>query len=194
MKDTLMKWPLIGAAATAAAVAGAAAVAAAGALPTPAAPTLHNVKTASYTANCPTGLPGAADTAALSWVDVHAGGTGPAGVVKTEADVEKGVCVFDVRTMAPNGTIWVVQVRRSAVAASEVVLSANLAEGSPAAIPATSPAPSVAPTPEANNTPQPAETPQPEESAKATETPQAPESPQPDATPKPSQSPGGSDN
>lgn len=194
MKNTLMKWPLIGAAVTAAAAAAAAAVAAAGALPTPAAPPLQNVKTASYTANCPTGLPGAADSAALSWVDVHASGTGRAGVVKTEADVEKGVCVFDVRTMAPNGSIWVVQVSRSAVAASEVVLSANLAEGSPASIPTTSPVPSVAPTPGAKNTPQPAETPQPQESPKATETSQAPESPQPDATPKPSQSPGGSDN
>ncbi|MHB8393098.1 MAG: hypothetical protein ACYDC5_01035 [Candidatus Dormibacteria bacterium] len=109
-------------------------------------------------------------------------------MIKTEADVEQGQCVFDVRTLAPDGTIWVVHVSRSSVAANETVLSASLAELSAPTSPETSPSAVASPTTTAKDIPQPTEAPQPQESPKATET------PQPQETPKPSQSPAGSDN
>ncbi len=63
--------------------------------------------------------------AALGYVTAHYPGSGTAQVLKNEPDVEKGNAVFDVRTMAPNGTIYVVHVSQ----ASDAVLWANAAEG-----------------------------------------------------------------
>ena len=188
MKKALMKWPLIGVTVGAAAAVAAGGVAAAGAFPAKSSPTPQNLTLAGATLSCPVGHPGAADRAALGWVTGHASGGGQASVIKTEADVEQGQCVFDVRTLAPDGTIWVVHVSRSSVAANETVLSASLAERSAPTSPETSPSAVASPTITAKDIPQPTEAPQPQESPKATET------PQPQETPKPSQSPAGSDN
>ncbi|MHB8620149.1 MAG: PepSY domain-containing protein [Chloroflexota bacterium] len=66
-----------------------------------------------------------ADSVALSYVQANYGGSGTAQVLKTEADVDKGVPVYDVRTLAPNGTVYVVQVAQS----NDAVVSASVAEG-----------------------------------------------------------------
>lgn len=57
--------------------------------------------------------PQRADRAAIAWVKAHHPGACRARVLQTEADVERGRAVFDVRTAAPNGTVYVVQVARS---------------------------------------------------------------------------------
>ena len=54
-----------------------------------------------------------ADRTALAYVRAHYRGSCRARVLRTEADVERRVRVFDVRTAAPNGTVYVVHVRRS---------------------------------------------------------------------------------
>lgn len=55
----------------------------------------------------------AADQVAISYVESHFPGSGTARVLTSEADVDRGIAVFDVRTLAPNGVIYVVQVARS---------------------------------------------------------------------------------
>lgn len=66
----------------------------------------------------------AADQAALAYVTSTYPGSGTAQVLKTEPDVDRGVAVFDVRVLAPNGTIYVVHVDQS----SNAVLWVNPAE------------------------------------------------------------------
>lgn len=65
-----------------------------------------------------------ATAAAVAYVDTTYPGSGQAAVLKTEADVEHGVPVYDVRVVAPDGHTYVVHVRQS----TDAVLSANLAE------------------------------------------------------------------
>lgn len=71
-------------------------------------------------------LAGAADRAAVTYVDQHFGGSGTAAVLKTEADKEHGVPVYDVRVKAPNGATYSLSVRAS----NDSVISAHLAEAS----------------------------------------------------------------
>jgi hypothetical protein len=104
-----------------------------------------------------------ADQAALSYVDSHYPGAGTAQVLKTEPDVERGVPVYDVRVLAPDGTTYVVHVRQ----VGDAVLSANPAEQQASAPPSTAttapPATStpvtapLAPSPPASAGPQPGE-------------------------------------
>jgi uncharacterized membrane protein YkoI len=68
--------------------------------------------------------PAGADQAALAYVDARFPGSRPAQVLRTEADVEHGVPVYDVRVLAPDGTVIVVHVDRS----SGTVISAAPAE------------------------------------------------------------------
>lgn len=72
----------------------------------------------------PAGSPSAANNVALHYVSTHYAGNGQARVLKTEADVEHGVPVYDIRTQAPNGTAYVVHVQRS----NNAVLWVNQAE------------------------------------------------------------------
>ena len=69
------------------------------------------------------GLP-PADQVAIQYVVTHYPGKGQARVLETEADVDRGVAVYDVRVLAPNGTMYVVHVQRSNTA----VLWVNRAE------------------------------------------------------------------
>ncbi len=70
------------------------------------------------------GGPAGADQTAVSYVNSHYPGGGAAQVLKSEPDVERGVPVYDVRVVAPNGTTYVVHVQRS----NDAVLSVNAAE------------------------------------------------------------------
>lgn len=54
-----------------------------------------------------------ADQVAISYVEAHYPGSGTARVLTSEADVDRGIAVYDVRTLAPSGVIYVVQVARS---------------------------------------------------------------------------------
>lgn len=54
-----------------------------------------------------------AGRAAMTYVREHYRGRCGARVLRAEADVERGVPVYDVRTVAPNGTVYVVAVRRA---------------------------------------------------------------------------------
>lgn len=65
-----------------------------------------------------------ADRTAIAYVRARHRGSCRARVLHTEPDVERGVRVFDVRTVAPNGTVYVVHVKRS----NDHVLWANRAE------------------------------------------------------------------
>ncbi len=65
-----------------------------------------------------------ADHAAVVYLDRHHRGACRPRVLRTEADVEHGVPVFDVRTAAANGTVYVVHVRRS----NDGVLTVSRAE------------------------------------------------------------------
>lgn len=71
---------------------------------------------------CSSGHPNVADQSAIIWVDQNQAGSGQAAILKTEADVDHGVCVFDIRVAAPNGTVWVVHVKRLSNPAAEVPL------------------------------------------------------------------------
>ena len=66
----------------------------------------------------------AAQQAALSYVSQNYPGNGTAKILKTENDTEHGVPVFDIKVLAPNGLVYVVQVNQS----SNQVISAHLAE------------------------------------------------------------------
>ncbi len=86
---------------------------------------------------------GSADQAAVNYVDSHHPGPGAAQLLKTEPDVDRGVPVYDVRVVAPNGTAYVVHVQQS----NDAVLFTNPAEHqvtppptTATALPATSPA------------------------------------------------------
>lgn len=65
-----------------------------------------------------------ADAAAIRYVNAHYPGNRQATVLKTEADHEHGIPVYDVRTLAPNGTVYVVHVQQSNAA----ILTVNRAE------------------------------------------------------------------
>jgi hypothetical protein len=65
-----------------------------------------------------------ADAAAIRYVEAQYPGSGQARVLGTEADHKHGAAVYDVRILAPNGTVSVVHVQQR----NNVVLSANQAE------------------------------------------------------------------
>ena len=65
-----------------------------------------------------------AQQAAITYVNAHYAGNGTAKILKTENDTEHGVAVYDINVLAPNGTIYVVQVSQS----SNQVISAHVAE------------------------------------------------------------------
>ncbi len=104
----------------------------------------------------------AADQAALTYVDQHFPGAGTAAVLKTEADTERGVAVFDVSVKAPNGSTYSLAVRASDYS----VISASLAESSatPTPLGTLQPSKDLSPepkqTPEAQQTPEPKQTPE----------------------------------
>ncbi|MHB1493260.1 MAG: PepSY domain-containing protein [Thermoplasmataceae archaeon] len=66
----------------------------------------------------------AAEQAAVNYVSTHYSGNGTAKILKVENDTEKGVAVFDINILAPNGSVYVVHVSR----ATDQVLGAHLAE------------------------------------------------------------------
>jgi hypothetical protein len=66
----------------------------------------------------------AAEQAAVSYVNSHYAGNGTAKILKVENDTEHGVAVYDIKVLAPNGSVYVVQVSQSA----NQVISAHLAE------------------------------------------------------------------
>lgn len=68
-----------------------------------------------------------ADATALQYVQSHYPGSCAGRVLRTEADVEKGVPVYDIRTVAPSGTVYVVHIQRS----NDAVVSVNRAESQP---------------------------------------------------------------
>ncbi|MHB1527616.1 MAG: PepSY domain-containing protein [Candidatus Dormibacteria bacterium] len=108
----------------------------------------------------------AADTAALSYVNQHYSGTGTAAVLKTEADTEHGVPVYDVTVTAPNGTTYSLSIQTS----NDSVLSASPAETqvttTPTVLPSGSSAPAATQTPEPKQTPDPTQTPEPTATSK----------------------------
>ncbi len=65
-----------------------------------------------------------ADHAAITYVNAHYQGNGTAKILKVENDTEKGVAVYDIKVLAPNGTAYVVQVSQS----TDQVISAHVAE------------------------------------------------------------------
>jgi len=88
-------------------------------------------KVAIHSSHATTGLPAPqtsspppADKVATQYVVTHYPGKGQARVLETEADIDRGVAVYDVRILAPNGTIFVVHVQRS----NNTVLWVNRAE------------------------------------------------------------------
>ncbi|HET9061554.1 MAG TPA: hypothetical protein VFN61_16700 [Acidimicrobiales bacterium] len=78
-----------------------------------------------------------ADQAAVSYVDRHDPGPGAAQVFTTEPDVDRGIRVYDVRVLAPNGTTYVVHIQQS----NDAVLFASSAEQQTAPTPTTRTAP-----------------------------------------------------
>ncbi|MHB8324999.1 MAG: PepSY domain-containing protein [Candidatus Dormibacteria bacterium] len=114
----------------------------------------------------------AADTAALSYVNQHYSGTGTAAVLKTEADTEHGVPVYDVTVTAPNGTTYSLSIQTS----NDSVLSASPAETqvakTPTVLPSGSSAPAATQTPEPKQTPDPTQTPEPKQTPDPTQTPE----------------------
>lgn len=113
MRKTTMLFSLGSAAAVAAA---ATALGVTGGAPAPA--TL-----AATSQQASTGASGA-DQAAISYVASHYPGPGQARVLATEPDTERGQAVYDVRVLAPDGTVYVVHVSR----AGDAVLWADRAE------------------------------------------------------------------
>ncbi len=167
-----MKVPMTAGAVGALAVAGAAAAIALTTGGTNAAlPTKVNLVSASSPAV-------AADTAAVTYVNQHYSGSGTAAVLKTEADTEHGVPVYDVTVTAPNGTTYSLSIRTS----NDSVLSASPAETqvpkTPTALPSSSSSQAATQTPEAKQTPDPTQTPE------AKQTPDPTQTPEPAATSK----------
>ena len=158
-----MKVPVIGTALGAVAVAGGAAAIV---LTTGGASAAIPTKVSLASASSPGAA--AADQAALSYVDQRFTGAGAAAVLKTEADTEHGVPVYDVLVKAPNGTIYSLSIRTS----NDSVLVAHPAEsqGAPAATTPGSSSPdthtpaatSSKDAPEAQQTPEPRQTPEPD--------------------------------
>lgn len=65
-----------------------------------------------------------ADQAAITYVNDHYPGNGTSKILKVENDTENGTAVFDIKVLAPNGTVYVVQVSQS----TDTVISAHPAE------------------------------------------------------------------
>ena len=65
-----------------------------------------------------------ADQAAITYVNNHHPGNGTSKILKVENDTENGTAVFDIKVLAPNGTVYVVQVSQS----NDTVISAHPAE------------------------------------------------------------------
>ena len=116
----------------------------------------------------------AADQAALTYVSQHYPGAGTAKVLRTEADTEHGVAVYDVVVQAPNGATYSLSVRAS----NDSVLAAHLSESSPPQLGTlTGPSPTSAETPDPSRTPEPTDTPD------ARQTPESHQTPEATATP-----------
>lgn len=86
--------------------------------------TAHTSKSTSVPSTVPSGGPSLADNTAIHYVNAHYTGKGQARVLQTESDIEHGVPVYDIRILAPNGTMYVVHVQRG----NNAVLSTNRAE------------------------------------------------------------------
>lgn len=65
-----------------------------------------------------------AEQAAITYVNDHYPGNGTSKILKVENDTENGTAVFDIKVLAPNGTVYVVQVSQS----TDAVISAHPAE------------------------------------------------------------------
>jgi hypothetical protein len=65
-----------------------------------------------------------AEQAAITYVNDHYPGNGTSKILKVENDTENGTAVFDIKVLAPNGTVYVVQVSQS----TDTVISAHPAE------------------------------------------------------------------
>lgn len=132
-----------------------------------------------------TGPAALADQAALGYVDHNSAyaGSGTPSILKTEADTEHGIPVYDVLVKAPNGTIYSLSVRTS----NDSVLSANKAEsqGASGPVPSSSPSnssPDTHPPSEPQQTREPASTP-----GHTLASP--PQTPEPKQTPEPTTAP-----
>ncbi len=95
--------------------------------------------------------PVGADQAAIAYVDARYPGTGTAQVIQTEPDTDRGVAVYDIRIQAPDGTIHLLQLRRSDYALLAVTPAESQAPPGPST-PTTAPAPTV-PTTSPTSTP-----------------------------------------
>ncbi len=116
----------------------------------------------------------AADQAAVTYVGQHYPGTGTARVLRTEADTEHGVPVYDVVVQAPNGATYSLSVRAS----NDSVLSAHLAESSPTPLGTLA-----GPSPTSGETPDPSQSPEPKGTPEAQQTPESQQTPEATATP-----------
>ncbi len=116
----------------------------------------------------------AADQAALTYVGQHYPGSGAARVLRTEADTEHGVPVYDVVVEAPNGASYSLSVRAS----NDSVISAHLTESSPTPLGTLS-----GPSPVAGETPDPGQSPEPKGTPEAQQTPEPHQTPEATATP-----------
>jgi hypothetical protein len=110
------------AAGAAAGIAGAAAVVATGADTAGASTGGQGARLVS--ARPATASPAAADQATVSYLTSHYPGSGTARVLATERDHDRGQAVYDVRALAPDGTVYVVHVSQ----ASGAVLWTSRAE------------------------------------------------------------------
>ncbi len=117
-----------------------------------------------------------ADQAALSYAATNYSGTGTAAVLKTEADTEHGVPVYDVTVTAPNGITYSISIRTS----NDSVLAAHPAESQPT--PATSAVAPQTTTPSVD-----VQTPEP--TASSTGAPEPKQSSEPAQSPEPAQTP-----
>ena len=116
----------------------------------------------------------AADQAALSYVSQNYPGAGTAKVLRTEADTEHGVPVYDVVVQAPDGATYSLSVRAS----NDSVLAAHLTESSPTPLGTlTGPSPTSAETPDPSSAPEPRSTPEAQQTPEAHQTPEATASP-----------------
>ena len=68
-----------------------------------------------------------ADLVALNYANANYKGQGIASIIKNEADSEKGIPVYDIKTLAPNGNIYIIHILRS----NNSVLSSSISENSP---------------------------------------------------------------
>lgn len=122
----------------------------------------------------------AADQAALAYVGQHYPGSGTAKVLRTEADTEHGVPVFDVVVQAPSGATYSLSVRAS----NDSVLAAHLSEASRAPLGSlTGPSPNPAGAPDTGRTAEPEDTPDLQQTPEAQQTPESPQTPEATASP-----------